>query len=202
MKKELDYFRVEGLYGGSQGWFWDSLMRIGGCAAVAACESSIYFDLHRGTRLYPYEKTELKKQDYVNFGMKMKPYLRPRISGIDRLEIYMDGFGRFLSDCGCDRIEMRPLHGDQDVSEAKRALKKQIDQELPVPCLLLKHRETAFKDYTWHWFLLTGYEEAEDRFMVKAVTYGDWRWLDFSLLWDTGYQRKGGLILYQFRDKN
>ena len=26
--------------------------------------------------------------------------------------------------------------------------------------------------------------------MVKAVTYGSWRWLDFDGLWNTGHRKK------------
>jgi len=51
-------------------------------------------------------------------------------------------------------------------------------------------------DFVWHWYILNGYEEFEDTFMVKAVTYGTWRWLDLKMLWTTGHQRKGGLILF------
>lgn len=54
MKKELDYFQVEHLYGGCQDWFTDPMMKMGGCAAIAACESCIYFDLHYGTPLYKF----------------------------------------------------------------------------------------------------------------------------------------------------
>ena len=50
------------------------------------------------------------------------------------------------------------------------------------------------KDYHWHWFNLAGYEKRGERFLVKAVTYGSFRWLDLEELWDTGYERKGGLI--------
>ena len=32
--------------------------------------------------------------------------------------------------------------------------------------------------------------------MVKIVTYSGYRWFDFRRLWDTGYDHKGGLILF------
>ncbi len=32
MKKELDYFQVEHLYGGCQDWFTDPMMKRGGCS--------------------------------------------------------------------------------------------------------------------------------------------------------------------------
>ena len=42
-KNELDYFFVEESYGGNQDLFPEISMRDGGCGAVAACESCIYF---------------------------------------------------------------------------------------------------------------------------------------------------------------
>ena len=40
-------------------------------------------------------------------------------------------------------------------------------------------------------------QTTDGRFMVKAVTYGSFEWLDFAKLWNTGYARKGGLVLLQ-----
>lgn len=44
-QKELPYFDLEGAYGGWQVWFADRWMKIGGCAAVTACDVSIYHGL-------------------------------------------------------------------------------------------------------------------------------------------------------------
>lgn len=196
MKKELNYFRIGQSYGGSQDWFPDFFMRMGGCAAVAACESCIYFELYRGIKgLYPYDS--LTKRDFINFSAIMKPYLKPRISGVDTLELYIDGFARYLSDCGNRNIIMEPFYGTQPIEKAREVLQKQIDAGFPIPYLMLHHKSRAFKYYDWHWFMLTGYESFEDACMVKAVTYGDFRWLDFNELWNTGYERKGGMIIYK-----
>ena len=70
-----------------------------------------------------------------------------------------------------------------------------IDGGYPVPFLLLHHKNPALKDYVWHWFNLAGYEAAEEAFRVKAVTYGEAEWLDFAELWETGFEKKGGMIL-------
>ena len=37
---------------------------------------------------------------------------------------------------------------------------------------------------------------------MKAVTYGEWEWLDLGELWNTGEERKGGLVLYRARLHN
>ena len=47
MKKELDYFTIEGCYGGNQDWFTNLVMHMGGCAAATACDSCIYFGLQK-----------------------------------------------------------------------------------------------------------------------------------------------------------
>lgn len=198
MKKELDYFRIEGAYGGSQGWFTDYVMRMGGCAAAAACDSCIYFERYRGKKgLYPYDIANITKEDYIKFAMIMKPYLRPRLSGINTLKLYMDGFSKYMADRCSREIIMEPLDGSEPVEQAREALQQQINAGFPIPCLILHHRNKTFRNYDWHWFMLTGYESYEDTCMVKAATYGGFRWLDFGELWDTGYRKKGGLIIYK-----
>lgn len=198
MQKELDYFIIEHLYGGSQDWFWDPTMKLGGCAAVTACDCSIYFDCYKGTGgLYPYERTALTKKDYVRFGMKMKSYLKPRHTGIDSPGLFIEGFGKYLQENGCDTISMEALSGTEAAAKAKAAVIDSVDRGFPVPCLLLKHDNPLFADYMSHWFLLTGYDTAGDSCMVKAVTHGAWKWLDMDDLWNTGYEKKGGLIVYR-----
>lgn len=198
MKKELDYYRIGNAYGGSQAWFTDFMMRKGGCGAIAACDSCIYFAQFRGKKgMYPYDTANITKDDYLRFGSIMKPYLHPRITGIDTLEIYIKGFSKYLKNIGNRDIVMEPVHGAEPVKRAREVLKQQIDKGFVVPFLLLHHQNETFKNYEWHWFMITGYESFEDNCMVKAVTYGGFRWLDFNELWNTGYRKKGGLIVYK-----
>ena len=68
MKKELPHFAIGSAYGGSQDWCTELWMKIGGCAAVTACDSSIFFMLHKGRReLYPYALNDISRRDYVDF---------------------------------------------------------------------------------------------------------------------------------------
>ena len=200
MRRELPYFKIEDGFGGNQDWFSDPMMKLGGCAAATACDLSVYMALYMGkSDLYPYDENNLTRKDYVEFSKKMKPYLHPRMSGINRLDIYTEGFGRYLRDAGEEGILMEEFSGERPVSEAKEKVKAQIEDGMPVPSLLLKHRDPALKDFVWHWFLLTGYEEFEQVFMVKTVTYGEYLWLDLDRLWNTGFSEKGGLILLNNR---
>lgn len=231
---ELEYYTVSGSYGWNQEKFTDPMMKGGGCAAVTACDSLIYFSKYMGlTECCPIETSEITIKSYKAFSRVMKPYLHPRWQGIDSLDIYIDGLTDYLRDIGENRISIRGFSGNGSLEEAKKIVKSQIDKKIPLPCLNLKHKDSKFKDFEWHWFMLTGYWEYGDdgenaggeatdadmhsaggeragsvrrrtqyseqgvgHLMVKVVSYGEFVWLDFDELWQTGYERKGGLIIF------
>ena len=104
-KNELEYFFVEESYGGNQDQFPDVTMRDGGCGAIAACESCIYFARTNGIKnLYPHQSQEISWKEYHDFAYVMKHYLCPRPNGIDTLELFMEGFGEYLADAHDDRF--------------------------------------------------------------------------------------------------
>ena len=199
MLKELDYFWVGEEYGGRQSLLPDMVMRFAGCAAVTACDSLIYMTLHKNLKnLCPFSTDQLRGRDYVAFFKTVKPYLRPRLMGINRLEIFVAAFKKFLKEHGTFFLDVLPWSGDHDEQDTVNTIRQQIDRGFLIPYLLLHHKNPNFENYEWHWFLLTGYDEKPDgRFLVKAVTYGAYEWLDFAKLWNTGYDRKGGLILFK-----
>ena len=172
-------------------------MNKGGCACVTACDSFIYMRKYMGKdKLYPYDIDRITSLDYIDFSNSIKPYLRPRITGIDRLEIYVDGVSEFLEDMDEHSISLSEFSGENSLDDAKSVVKSQIDKGLLVPMLVLMHKNPKYRDFSWHWFLLTGYDEEVDKFLVKVVSYGSYRWFDLKELWNTGYRRKGGLILF------
>ena len=213
MKRELDHFRIGSSYGGNQDWFRTFMMRIGGCGAETACDSSLYFAICRGIEgIYPFDLKRLSKHDYVDFAHMMEEYLWPRWTGIDKLGIFVDGYSKYLEDRGVTCISMDTLDGREPYEKAVATVIRQIDSGYPIPTLILNHRDRALRDYVWHWFLINGYERpdqsseapqangidrAGDTLRVKAVTYSGYRWLDLGRLWDTGFDHKGGLILFE-----
>ena len=202
MKHELEHFYIGDSYGGNQDWFPTFMMRIGGCGAETACDSSVYFALHRGlTKSAPENVEGMTREDYVRFAYKMKPYLSPRRTGIDRLDIYVDGYARYLRDCGETSLGMTSLDGTAPYETARETIVRQIDRGYPVPTLILNHRNKAFRDYVWHWFLINGYDTGNDTFLVKAVTYSKYEWLNLRELWDSGYERRGGFVLYHITEE-
>ena len=198
MRRELDHFYIGYSYGGNQDWFRTFMMRLGGCGAETACDSSLYFALHRGVEgIYPFDAENLSKREYVDFAHMMEKYLWPRLSGIDKLSIYIDGYSKYLSDKGVTCISMDTLDGSEPYEKVAATIRKQIDDGYPVPTLILNHKERSLKDYVWHWFLINGYDEQDGTMMVKTVTYSSFQWFDLRKMWDTGYNNKGGFVLYR-----
>ena len=196
--KELDYHYIESSYGGNQEWFYGPYMKLGGCGAETACECSIYFSMYRGKDLYPFDINNLTRKDYREFGRIMRPYLYPRMTGIDRPEIFIEGYAAYLADQGETGIRMTEFPGTSDIESTKATIRSQIDSGLPIPMLMLNHKNKKFKDYDWHWFIINGYKFDGDGFFIKAVTYSEFEWLDLNEFWDTGFERKGGLVIFEF----
>ena len=196
MKKELEHFTVDGCCGGNQEWFPDLWMNRGGCGAVTACDVCIYLAKHMDMpELYPFDPNLVTREDYLAFGEIMRPFLSPRPTGINRTDIYIDGFNDYLDSRGARPIRFSDVSGTEDAEVAVKAVKDQIDRGFPVPYLMLMHRDRNLKDYMWHWFLLNGYDESGRRFNAKIVTYGETKWTDLRHLWRTGYRQRGGLVL-------
>ena len=199
MRRELEHFRIDGSYGWNQDWFPDFFMRLGGCACVTACDACVYFALRHGRReLLDFDPEQITRADYLRLANRMRRTLGPRMRGVDRLELYQEGFAGYLESIGQRQPQTGALHGSRPCPEAEQAVIRQLDAQFPVPFLTLRHQNPEFEFYGWHWYLLMGYEQRADSLYVKAVTYGSWRWLDFRKLWDTGFSERGGMILFAF----
>ena len=216
-KLELPYFTVSGRPGFDQYEFTDKWMKRGGCGAVTAMESCIYFDLYFGTRLCPLSlfsdegsfllRKDINREDYIDFSRMMKPYLRPRSRGICSTELFIEGFEGYISMAESafeepasghrKHLSMSALSGHESFEAAERSVRTQLSQGYPVPILILDHINPVFDDYIWHWFLITGHQRIGYRSIVKTVTYGEERWLDLSGLWGSGAEEKGGMIMFK-----
>lgn len=195
MKKELDLFYIDGQPGFDQDGFKDRWMKLGGCGAVTVCDCCIYLARKFGLEhLYPYNAADISKSDYIDFAMRMKPYLSPRFSGIDSTALLIDGFKDYLKSVGDKSISFGSLQANCDYGLYKNEIKRLLDGDIPVPMLNLKHKDPALSDFVWHWFWLAGYEEFGDEFMVKLITYGEYYWFSLKNIWDSGYSRKGGIV--------
>ena len=196
MKRELPYFEINHSFGGNQNWFFDPWMRIGGCGALTMCDLMIYMAaFHQKPECYPYDIANLSKKDYRRFGMLMKPYLRPRETGIKDLPTFIEGAEYFLQYSEIEGISFEAFDGHRPLDDAKAAVIRSIDAGLPVPMLMLNHTDPKFDFFEWHWFLIVGYEQTAGKLNIKTATYGKARWLDFDAFWETGHEERGGLVL-------
>lgn len=194
--KELEYFMIGDSYGGNQRWMLDPWMHIGGCAALTTCDAFIYLALKKGrTGLCPYDASSISRKQYRKFAMSMKPYLQPRESGIKDLDTYAAGVRAYLEDTENADISMSCISGKEAYDKAEKSIRDRIDKGIPVPYLMLKHRDRKFDFFEWHWFLVIGYRIKEDVCFIKAATYGKFHWLPLKELWETGNDEKGGIVL-------
>lgn len=197
MKKELQLFNVEEMIGFDQELFKDLWMNKGGCGAVVACDCCIYFKKYFGLdHLYHGDVNNITKAEYESFAMRMKPFLSPRFSGINRLEIFADGFDDYLKSVGDTAIKMSFLYSDCEYGRFLTEVKRLIDIGMPVPMLVLRHKEPRLADFVWHWFWIAGYEEFEDTCIVKVISYGTYHYFSLYDLWNSGHSEKGGIIRF------
>lgn len=161
-RKLLPYFHIDGQFGGNQSWFLDPWMHLGGCGALTMCDLCIYLALHANLpQCCTVDPDHLTRRSYRKFGMQMKPYLRPRESGIKDLPTFMNGALIWLEDSGLEDFTMEAVNGSEPYAKAVSSLKERIDQDMPVPMLMLKHRDRRFDFFEWHWFLVIGYEDRD-----------------------------------------
>ena len=219
-KTELPYFNIGDSYGGNQSWFIDPWMHIGGCGALTMCDFLLYMACFKGRKeCYPYDTDDLKRRDYRRFGMSMKPYLRPRESGIKDIDTFIEGARIYLEDTEIEGITIEGFDGNRNYGEAEKAIIESIDSGMPVAMLMLRHQNKEFSFFEWHWFLIVGYDgigdtgdpaaeqiptnpdrHADDTkpcgLRIKVATYGKAWWLPLRELWDTGCEEKGGLVFF------
>lgn len=195
MKKELGYFLVEGSYGWDQDKFAHPMMKRGGCATVTAAELCICLKKYHGfDRVWHYGTENLSREEYIEGAEKLYKHLYPRMHGVDSLEMYMDNLNAWFEENGETSISLSGFPGESSIEGVEEVIISQIDRGFPIPCLLLRHNDPDLEDYTWHWFIINGYSK-EEKFAVKTVSYGTWRWMGLEKLWNTGHRRRGGLII-------
>ena len=190
---KIDYFQIEGTPGGNQDWCTDFWMYLGGCAALAACDTSLCLAQNNNLKeCCPFDTDNITRKAYVDFSMIMKPYIHPRVGGVAKISIFTEGFGKYLKDRGYD-VTFDTCPGEESYEAACNFVKKSLEKNLPIAFLLLRHRDKSLKDLNWHWFMIIGYSIQNHNFIVKYHTYGQEQEVDFRLLWNTGMYRRGGM---------
>ena len=88
MKKELDYFMIDGEFGGNQDWFTNIVMNVGGCGAATACDSCIYLAKYKGMKeLYPFDLEQMDRRNGEHRGKI--PHRATRQTRANRLQLFI-----------------------------------------------------------------------------------------------------------------
>lgn len=196
MKKELDFIRIDGAYGGDQNWFSDRFMRLAGCSAVCASEACAYLAgrFPNLSRLYPGDPRSIRKEEFVSFMQSVYQYITPGFMGMSSIKRFKKCFTEYAYSVGAD-VRILLLGGDAPAGEAKRFLTRALDADYCALYLLLTHKDPEMDEFTWHWFTLTGYEMNGETIMVDFATWGKKHTLPFEKLWNTGTLSRGGMVL-------
>ncbi len=196
MKKELDFIDIEGNYGGDQHWYKDSFMRLAGCSAVCASEACAYLAGHfsRLHGLYPYDPARIGKDTFISFMTHMFSFVTPNFTGMSSIRRFRRCFLNYALSAGV-HVRLALMEGSENYDAAKAFVAGALDAGYPVLFLLLRHKDPALDDYTWHWFNLTGYETSGEEMRVQFATWGKKHSVDFYSLWNTGMLKKGGMVV-------
>lgn len=196
MKKELDFIDIQGNYGGDQHWYKEKFMRLAGCSSVCASEACAYLAGHfphlRG--LYPYDPAHITKKEFIAFMTRIFSFFPPGITGMSNTGRFRRCFLNYVDFAGVG-VKLSLMDGGESVRDAKKFVTDALDEGYPVLYLLLRHKDPALDDFTWHWFNLTGYETNGDSMTVDFATWGKKHKVDFDNLWDTGANHKGGMVV-------
>ena len=196
MKTELDFIKINGYYGGDQHWYPDMFMRMAGCSAVCASEACAYLALHfpHLRKLYPYDPENITKEEFIRFMITMFKYVTPGFMGMRSIKRFKRCFTEYANAADAD-VRLTLLDGEADEAAAKEFVTRGLDAGYCVLNLLLTHKDSELDELTWHWFTLTGYEKTGDDMRVDFATWGKKHTLDFSRLWNTGTQSRGGMVI-------
>ena len=127
--------------------------------------------------------------------MKMKPYIRPRVGGVKKLSMFIEGFEKYLRDCGDTRLKMSGFDGSHTFAEAADFIKGQIDAGFPVPYLMLRHKDPIYKDlYGTGSVFWIRRERRGSAYHGGHIRGGQHIFAEGSVGY--GYEEKGGLIRY------
>ena len=193
MKQELPILTIDGAYGGDQHWFRRPMMRLGGCSTVCACHLAAELALRDGKAgLYPYDGRAITRTQFLRFAKRMYRFVHPSVRGMPETGLFENAFSAYAASVG-ETVRYASLSGEAGAAKAEAFVRAAIDGGHTVQYLLLEHCAPDIDDIEWHWFTVTGYDDAGG-FDIFFSTWGERRRESLAKLWDTRKEEKGGLL--------
>ncbi len=193
MKLELPILTIDGAYGGDQHWFRRPMMRLGGCSTVCACHAAAELALRFGrSALFPYSKNEISKTQFCRFAKTVYRYVYPGRRGMPETRLFEEAFSAYAASVG-EEARFASLPGGASQPEAEAFIRAALCGGHTVQYLLLEHAAPDIDDIEWHWFTVTGFDDAQG-FEIFFSTWGERRGIRLDKLWNTQKEEKGGLV--------
>lgn len=188
-------------YGGSQYWYPKFFHRQNSCGPVAAANTVACLSnrqLCDQLSQFPCAAAAYTKDAFVKRMIEARKFVRPGLMGLTSIEQYGRQTADYAKSTG---LKLIPVYGDQfdSVEEAWSFIENGLSSGCPVSFLLLMHKSTAFKDFLWHWMIITHLmkDPATDRSQIVISTWGERHVLDLHDLW-TNQGKKGNIRFVYF----
>jgi hypothetical protein len=178
-----------------QQWFRTLFHSISGCGPTTASVilmymASVFPDQCRGA--YPYE-LPAKKEDFVPFMEAVREYVKPGLHGLTDDGFFAEQTAAFAKKLGVPLAYNRVM-SSLTVGVAYGYIKKAVDEGYLPALLILRNPARELDDFTWHWMVITGYDD--EKRTVFIATNGSESELSFDLIWHQKNPYKSACVYF------
>ena len=191
-KLNYDYLLIdEKYYGGNQEWYKEFFHKKAGCGPTTASTITMYES-----------KKKYNKNDFVELMEKMWDYITPGMMGLNKIELYDEGYNKYIKDKKFKLKESVILKISQNknerpnINELFEFLNNSIKLDHPVAFLNLDNGKENKLD-SWHWVTIVGIEYNKNEELYATIAdEGLLKTIDLSL-WINSTSKEGGFIYFK-----
>jgi hypothetical protein len=186
---KLDIYDSDTLYyGGNQYWFRKRFHKLSGCGPVAAANITAYLSQtfpDKYNTLYPYSSI-FNKKDFEEHMAQIRKYVKPGFFGLTSVKQFSNNVLDFSRERGVTLIPHILEDDTASIKDAIGFISEALAQRLPVAILVLKHKVTEFKEYSWHWMTITDLKlnSKDNIYYITVSTYGQRHEINLDMLWN------------------
>ncbi len=167
--------------GADQEWYRKPWHRISGCGPATAANMLAIYSRKDGSQsgLYAGDSDTFNIKDFIKHMDRVRRYVVPGPFGLTSAT----AFARFLSSYGDDaKCRLRPeiKKGLATRPEIEDYVKEELLMGKSLAMLILRHRDSAFDDFNWHWMNVTNLDTKAGSMSIG--TYGERYEIDIERL--------------------
>lgn len=170
---------------GNQKWFRKISHSLSGCGPTTAAlilmyMATVFPDKCRAA--YPYE-LPTKREDFVAYMASVREYVKPGLQGLTDDGFFASSTVAFAKKNGVG-LAFNLVSSGLSVGVAYGYIKKALDEGYLPALLILRNPAKELDDLTWHWMVVTGYDDQKRS--VFIATNGE----EHELLVDRVWQQR------------